>query len=143
MEELLPLLFGLLWLIYTIYNKGKKRDNKRQPVEAEEESQTPSILEQLLTDNDVFKPESFGFEEEPVVEHVDVPKERIPEPQSDSKPFYPWLWRYHYRRIWYYHYCHYAHSDPTKNYPVMCILGFCHGYDCHDPNPDYDLLYAA
>ena len=48
MEELLPLLIGIIWIAYTWYNKvqKKKQGKNNQPVSAKRE---PSILEQLIT----------------------------------------------------------------------------------------------
>jgi hypothetical protein len=66
MEELLPLLIGVIWLIYTIYNRGKKRGVKKQQPANEEEIKTPSILEQLLTGDDIFEPQPEEFAEESV-----------------------------------------------------------------------------
>jgi len=65
MEELLPLIIGIIWLAYTWYNKSqkKKQGKDNQPVSAK---RAPSILEQLLTGENV----QFS-EPEPVYEEIE------------------------------------------------------------------------
>lgn len=49
MEELLPIIIGLIWLAYSFYNKSQKKKNLRKPESQPEEHQKPpSILEQIL-----------------------------------------------------------------------------------------------
>lgn len=49
MEEFLPIIIGIIWLAYTIYNKGQKKKNVRKPVSTEkDESSAPTLLEQIL-----------------------------------------------------------------------------------------------
>ncbi len=65
MKEYLPLIIGIIWLAYTWYNKNqkKKQGKDNQPVS---EKRTPSILEQLLTG------ENLQFSEpEPVYEEIE------------------------------------------------------------------------
>jgi len=52
MEEILPIIIGVAWLVYTIYSKGKKKEANRSRPEDIEKEPTTSILEQLFTDNE-------------------------------------------------------------------------------------------
>ena len=81
MEELLPLIIGILWVVYTLYNKGqkKKRPVAANPVE-ENENRKPSILEQLLMGEEAVESQPYvntetdtqsdDFEREVVVDEV-------------------------------------------------------------------------
>lgn len=65
MEELLPLIIGIIWLAYTWFNKNqkKKQGKDNQPVS---EKKAPSILEQLLSG------ETVPFSEpEPIYEEIE------------------------------------------------------------------------
>jgi len=84
MEEFLPLLIGIIWLVYTLYNRGQKKKNVRKPQPAKEsDNKTPSFIEQLLMGEDVTQPQPYEQEEtelelEPVVEKPVINKsERI------------------------------------------------------------------
>lgn len=74
MEEFLPLLIGIIWLVYTLYNRGQKKKNVRKPQPVKEsENKTPSFIEQLLMGEDVTTPqpyeeEEIEFEPAPVVD---------------------------------------------------------------------------
>ena len=48
MEDFLPLLIGIIWLVYTLYNKGQKQKAKKGLPATEGKSQMSSILEELL-----------------------------------------------------------------------------------------------
>lgn len=49
MEELLPLIIGILWLVYTFYTKGqKKKSGSRSTPGEDPTSKPPSFLEKLL-----------------------------------------------------------------------------------------------
>lgn len=77
MEELLPLIIGVVWLIYTIYNKGKKKGAKRRQPDGISEEKAPSILEQIFAGSEAFQPQTYEVYEEPeenylVEEYIDV-----------------------------------------------------------------------
>ncbi len=65
MEEILPLIIGILWLVYTFYKKGKKKEARRHQPVGSEEVKAPSILEQLFAANDVPEPQPYEMYEEP------------------------------------------------------------------------------
>jgi hypothetical protein len=49
MEDLLPILIGIIWVAITLYNKGKKKKNTQRPVLNKAEERRPiSIFEQIL-----------------------------------------------------------------------------------------------
>lgn len=87
MEELLPLIIGIAWLVYTIYNKNKKKEAKKQhPVSGGEES-APSIIEQLFTG--VTVPEQpYKEYDEPFEDGVDEEYDEVViEPKENPSPF--------------------------------------------------------
>ncbi|MBM3434721.1 MAG: hypothetical protein FJY07_00725 [Bacteroidetes bacterium] len=61
MEDLLPLLIGIIWLGYTLYNRGQKkgRAKMQQPVK-KQERKGPSILEQILLGDVIPQPQPYG-----------------------------------------------------------------------------------
>ena len=88
MEEFLPLIIGIVWLVYTIYNKGKKKEARRRQPDHTEETKSPSILEQFLTGGEVFKPQPYEMYDEPeegelIEEHDEVAHEF----EKESRPF--------------------------------------------------------
>lgn len=48
MEELLPLIIGILWLVYTFYTKGQKKKSAERTPAGRKAADKPSFLEQLL-----------------------------------------------------------------------------------------------
>jgi len=88
MEEFLPLIIGIIWLVYTIYSKGKKKEAKRHHPGRSEEAKAPSILEQLFTGNEVLKPQPYETYDEPDESQlIDEYDEVVNEPVKESKPF--------------------------------------------------------
>ncbi len=54
MEDLLPILIGIIWVAITLYNKGKKKKNTQRPVLNQvQESRPLSIFEQILMGDQV------------------------------------------------------------------------------------------
>jgi ribosome-binding protein aMBF1 (putative translation factor) len=87
MEEFLPIIIGIIWLVYTIYSKGKKKEAKRHHPGRSEQAKAPSILEQLFTDSEVLKPQSYETYDEPVESQlVDEYDEVVNEPEQESGP---------------------------------------------------------
>lgn len=78
MEELLPLIIGIIWLLYTFYNRSKKRNTRRRP-SGEGESKTSSILERILLGEEVKQPQVYEEYLEPeevsLYDQVDVGEE--------------------------------------------------------------------
>lgn len=88
MEELLPLIIGIVWLVYTIYNKGKRKEAKRHSKDRNEENRPPSIIEQLFAGGEVLKPqpyEEYGEAEDNQL--VEVYDEVVHEVKDESRPF--------------------------------------------------------
>ncbi len=87
MEEFLPLVIGIIWLVYTIYSKAKKKEAKRHHPDKSEESKAPSILEQLFTGNEALKPQPYETYDESVESQlVDEYDEVVSEPEQESGP---------------------------------------------------------
>ena len=85
MEEFLPIIIGIVWLVYTIYNKGKKKEARKRHPDHAEETKPPSILEQIMTAGEVYKPQPYEMHDEPeedelVEEYVEVAHEFEKEP---------------------------------------------------------------
>jgi len=89
MEEFLPLLIGIIWLVYTLYNRGQKKKNLRKPQPAEkQENKSPSFIEQLLMGEDPvqshpLESEEYEVEEEPILEEI----VKIKKDKETPKPF--------------------------------------------------------
>ncbi len=60
MEEFLPILIGIIWLAYTLYNRAQKKKNARKPQPAEtREDKAPSFIEQLLMGEETIQPQPY------------------------------------------------------------------------------------
>ncbi len=74
MEDLIPLIIGILWLLYTFYSRGQKKKARREQDPGNRSTQKPSFLEQLLAG------EGIQFETEPLEEpEEDIPYEPLEE----------------------------------------------------------------
>lgn len=89
MEEILPLIIGIIWLVYTIYSKGKRKEARKNHSGRSEKTKAPSILEQIFADSDALKPQPYEmtteydedlFVEEHEVEEVVEKQEELPRP---------------------------------------------------------------
>lgn len=79
MENLLPILIGIIWVAFTLYNKGKKKKNVKQPVGSEiPESRPLSVFEQILMGGEIKEPKPF----ERFFESVDIKQSEIEEEKS-------------------------------------------------------------
>jgi len=89
MEEFLPILIGIIWLVYTLYNRGQKKKGRRKPQPVENEgTKSPSFIEQLLMGEEGQAPQPYEYSE-PEVETetiVDEFAETIKEKRA-SIPF--------------------------------------------------------
>ena len=86
MEELLPLIIGILWLVYTFYSRGQK---KKTPGDAPPKAkEKPSFLEQLLGAEglQVSSPEPVDYEEDFLYEMEEEPVKPMEKHESRS-PF--------------------------------------------------------
>jgi hypothetical protein len=64
MEDLLPLLIGVIWLAFTLYNRGQKKKAAKSSGEKASAPREPSILEQILMGQEVKIPEPEPYYEE-------------------------------------------------------------------------------
>ncbi|NOX48623.1 MAG: hypothetical protein GXO89_16775, partial [Chlorobi bacterium] len=48
MEDFLPLLIGVFWLAYTLYNKGKKKKAREGSTKGEAKAPVVSFMEEFL-----------------------------------------------------------------------------------------------
>ncbi len=59
MEDLIYIIIGLLWLVFTFYTSSKKRKQKQQektrPSQTSQESQEQNILEELFGKTEIYK----------------------------------------------------------------------------------------
>lgn len=87
MEDLLPVLIGIIWLAYTLYNRGQKKSKAklRESVQ-KQEPRSPSILEQILLGE---QPQPYIA---PVVEESFQAMEfKEPDPEPVRKNIRPFL----------------------------------------------------
>jgi hypothetical protein len=78
MDNFLPILIGIIWVAYTLYNKGKKKKVVNQPQTSEQKDSKPlSIFEQILMGGEIRVPKPYADYFEPV--------ETIPAPQKEQK----------------------------------------------------------
>ncbi len=60
MEDFLPILIGIVWLVYTLYNRAQKKKNAGRPQQAEKkENRSPSFIEQLLMGEEPAQPQPY------------------------------------------------------------------------------------
>lgn len=88
MEEFLPIIIGIAWLVYTIYSKGKKKGANRSRPEGKEKAPITSILEQLFTDKEGLSPKPYEvYNEAEEGQPIDEYEEFDFEPEEKSTPF--------------------------------------------------------
>jgi len=88
MEEFLPIIIGIVWLVYTIYSKGKKKGANRGHPEGTEKTPITSILEKLFTDKEELSPQPYEvYNEAEEGQHVDEYEEFAFEPEEEATPF--------------------------------------------------------
>lgn len=77
MEELLPLIIGILWLVYTFYTKGQKKKASDRTSSGVKTKEKPSFLEQLLSSEGIQlgKSSSDDFEEEYYSDQIEEEQE--------------------------------------------------------------------
>jgi len=80
MEDLLPILIGIIWLGYTLYNKAQKKGKaKTQTPSAGNQPRMPSVLEQILLGDSIPQSQPYFSEAvdevtQPIVTKIDKPK---------------------------------------------------------------------
>jgi hypothetical protein len=87
MEELLPLIIGILWLAYTFYSKGQKKKQAPGTSPASTTKKKPSLLEQLLAAEglQVNAPGREEDENEYIYESFEEPVP-VPSPVKSKQP---------------------------------------------------------
>lgn len=92
MEELLPLIIGIVWVLYTLYSRSQKKKLKPSPEPGiEKPHREPSILEQILSGQGISvpKPEVIDlddpYEEQPIKEFNEEAEEKEPAPFLSSE----------------------------------------------------------
>lgn len=88
MEELLPLIIGIIWLVYTIYSKGKKKEAKKRPAGEYHEIKKPSVLEQLFSNDDIISTQPYEMDDEPIEDKINEQYEIVVnEEDEEAEPF--------------------------------------------------------
>jgi hypothetical protein len=88
MEELLPLIIGIIWLVYTIFTKGKKKEVRKQSAGEHQEAKEPSVLEQLFSNGEFMEPQPYETYDEPIDDEITEPYEMVlSEEDNDAAPF--------------------------------------------------------
>lgn len=78
MEDFLPILIGIIWVAYTLYNKGKKKKEIRQPITSEKKENKPlSLFEQILLGEEIKITQPYTEYSEP--------EEPLPAPVKEIK----------------------------------------------------------
>ncbi|MCD4790317.1 MAG: hypothetical protein K8R37_09980 [Bacteroidales bacterium] len=89
MEELLPIIIGIIWLAYTIYSKGQKKKHAKNPQPSgEKEKSGASFLEQILLGEESPHPQPYESFIEPIEnepERVEVYEEEVK--KQEPQPF--------------------------------------------------------
>ncbi len=100
MEDLIPLLIGVIWLAFTIYSRGKKKKpaaksgSRQSPASEPQKPREPSILEQILMGQEIRvpEPEPYYDEEEAEEEVTWSPEnEKVDEAVPEKKSYRAFL----------------------------------------------------
>jgi hypothetical protein len=78
MEDFLPLLIGIFWLAYTLYNKGQKKKTRRGTSDGEKKVPVTSFIEEFLLGKEDNQSIPFYAEETDTDPFNDPPKEIKP-----------------------------------------------------------------
>lgn len=85
MDELLPIIIGIIWLAYTFYSRSQKNKKKaNRPSGIQKPQRETSILEKILLGEELQKPEWIYQEEDDEEEEENFV---VPEVESKPKPF--------------------------------------------------------
>ncbi len=75
MEDFLPLLIGIIWLAYTLYNKGQKKKAGKGSPAGEQKAPVASFIEEFLLGKEENPPVPFYAEETDTNPFDDSPEE--------------------------------------------------------------------
>ena len=78
MEDFLPLLIGVFWLAYTLYNKGQKKKAREGSPEGEAKTPVTSFIEEFLLGKQENPSVPFYAEETESIPFEDSPEESKP-----------------------------------------------------------------
>jgi hypothetical protein len=78
MEDFLPLLIGVFWLAYTLYNKGQKKKAREGSPEGETKAPVASFIEEFLLGKQENPSVPFYAEETETIPIDDLPGETKP-----------------------------------------------------------------
>ncbi len=78
MEDFLPLLIGIIWLAYTLYNKGQKKKAEKESPSGEKKAPVASFIEEFLIGKEENPPVPFYAEETDADPFDDFSKETRP-----------------------------------------------------------------
>lgn len=78
MEDFLPLLIGIFWLAYTLYNKGQKKKAGKGTPTGEKKAPVANFIEEFLLGKEENPPDPFYAEETDTNPFDDSPEETRP-----------------------------------------------------------------
>lgn len=85
MEELLPLIIGIVWVVYSLYSRGQKK--KGRTPQTEKTNRQPSLLEQILSGQGISIPvETEESKPDFIYDYVEEPVSIINEPVKKNEP---------------------------------------------------------
>jgi len=87
MEDLLPLLIGVIWLAFTLYSRGQKKKNAKPTGGKQAQPKAPSLLEQILMGQQIQVPEPEPYVE--YEEEVDDEPQPVYQPIEKKETFIP------------------------------------------------------
>ena len=89
MEEFLPILIGIIWLAYTLYNRAQKKKNARKPQPDENrKDKAPSFIEQLLMGEETIQPQPYESSEHDLeTEIIEDEFANVKREKESIKPF--------------------------------------------------------
>jgi hypothetical protein len=89
MENLLPILIGIIWVAFTLYNKGKKKKIVKPAGVAEVLEKKPlSIFEQILMGEEIREQQPYSdYIEQNVTKPVAYKEEKLKQTKKPPSPF--------------------------------------------------------
>jgi len=89
MEELLPVLIGIIWVAYTLYNKGQKKKVIKQPHGSEKSESKPlSLFEQILMGEEIKVSQPYvDYSEPEVLTPAPIKEIKYDKQKKSPRPF--------------------------------------------------------
>ena len=89
MKDYLPLIIGIIWIAYTLYNRSQKKKNVKRPNSSErDEKPVSSLLEQILLGKESIEPQPYETSDsfiETIEENIEEVEEEVT--AQKSEPF--------------------------------------------------------